>query len=135
MESYITILRFAAQESFVTLESLHGFIYKNSLTFFPGEEVTIHNITLRTFFRTFFEDEEGNSPEGKNPGKLYYLKPEALGYLLSYESLEQARMDSNVARKEALEASRQSTKAIRIAIVSLVLASLLALIQIIIPFL
>lgn len=129
MNAYVEILKFGSKGDAITFESLFQFITKSNLTFNQGHPVTEHNTILKNIFKNSFQDWEGNSPKDDFRG-TYFLKPEALAYLLNHEALELAKGDSAAARKEALESLRQATKATWIAIISLIITAGLAIVQI-----
>lgn len=133
MEAYIKLLKYASDLQGKTYEDLYRYLHTNNIRFDKDHAVSLHNINLQTIFRNDFLDEHGNRPAREHRG-LVYLRPEAYGYLLNYESLTQAKDDANAARDEAVEASRLAKKAIYIAIISLIITASLAVAQIILQW-
>jgi len=132
---YIEILKFGREKlnDGLQLNSLVEYLNNKDFLFHPPQEVTIHTAALINIFINSFQDREGKSisdiEEVKRRTDTYYLKTEALAYLLSYESLEQAKDDSAEARKEAKQAIYEAKRAYWLAFVTLLVSSVLAIIS------
>lgn len=129
MDAYIRILKFASGFDAITFQNLFDYIRKNDIRFHPEYKITESNTMLINIFRQDFARENGDKPVLNFQGQ-YYLRPEALTYLLNYESLTAAREDAKSARSEALDANKLAKKAVNIAIASILITAVLTLLQI-----
>jgi hypothetical protein len=127
MNAYIEILKFGKSHYSVSFPDLFKHLTDQNIKFGNGEKITESNYLLLNTFRTSFQDADGNAP-GRNVYQgSFFLKTEALAYLMTYESLKLAKADSYAARAEALKASRQSTYAIIIAVISLIVSTYISI--------
>lgn len=127
MNAYIEILNFANKDGDTSFDELYRFITEKKITFGDGIKISERNSMLLNIYRRNFQNSDGDSPTDDVHKGRFFLKGEALAYLLSYYSLEQAKADSATARLEALKASKQSTWAIIISIASLIVSTLLSI--------
>lgn len=127
MNAYIEILKFGSRFNSISFSELFKYLTDQNITFGSGEKITERNNLLLNIFRTSFQDADGDAPTKDVYQGVFFLKAEALAFLMSYESLELAKADSNAARAEALKASKQSTYAIIIAIISLIVSTFISI--------
>lgn len=109
---YIEALRFGRSDKGIRLNDLVEHLNKIGIQLTPGQSLSTKTTILINLFRHSFESLDGKSGQ-ESTGEFYYIKPQALAYLLSYESNEQARIDSK--------------KAIRLATWSFWISAILAL--------
>ncbi len=103
---YIRVLRFGKNNEEVKFNDLVNHLAKSD------KNITFHHTRLRHIFSSSFETYDRREVD-KNSPEICFLKTEALAYLLSYDSFEQAKKDSR--------------KAIKLAIWSILTSALLAL--------
>ncbi|WP_316818671.1 hypothetical protein [Pedobacter nyackensis] len=133
MDTYIKILKYASTLEGFTYENIFTYVRENDLRFYADHKPTHYDSQLQHLFRQDFLDENGDRPKRDCNGNYvgqFYLKSEAYSYLLNYEALQQARENSEIARRESIEATRLSKKAVDYARYSIYLTGGLALIQI-----
>jgi hypothetical protein len=126
MNAYIEILKFGCRFNAISFSALFEHLTDRNITLGSDEKLTESNYLLLNIFRTSFQDTDGKAPGNNVFQGVFFLKTEALAYLMSYESLELAKADTRAARAEALKASRQSTYAIIIAVISLIVSTFIS---------
>lgn len=114
---YIEILKYGRDNDGLRMEHVVSHLNERGLEFSKGIKVSTNTTLLINIFRNSFQNLDGE-PGQNTTGEFFYLKPEALAYLLSYEANEQAKI--------------YSEKAIRIAIWSLWLAIVSSVVSIIV---
>lgn len=104
---YIEILKYGSKLESVNYQDLIDHLNKKE----NRPKLTAHTTTLINIFDNSYLTLDGKKPEGDRT-LFYFLKPELLGYLTNYESLN------------------QSKRAIRIATWSLIVTGFVAVVQI-----
>jgi hypothetical protein len=99
---YIEILKFGRATEELRLSDVAKYLNDNNLQFTPGLATNTNTTLLINIFRNSFQSLDGK-PGADSTGEFYYMKPEALAYLLSYEANEEARLLSNKAIKLATQ--------------------------------
>lgn len=108
---FIEILKYGRANPGFRYIDLVGYLNENNLKFESNDlPILPHTSHLMYVLLNFFQELEGKQIESVNyalnTSINCYLKPEALEYLLNYESFEQAIKDSNEARKDAQSAMK-----------------------------
>lgn len=137
---YLEILKYGFEHSEgVSYYALIKYLEERNLTFNNSKITESHTIILN-IFQSSFQNLHGHRVdiEDAKRGNSYYLKPEAISYLMNYEMFQLAKKDSaealknsEEARKESLKAEQYTVKALRLTKWSLWISSACALISIV----
>lgn len=97
---YIEILKFGRDKEGLRLNDVVDYLNNQGLQFTPGISVNTNTFLLLNIFKNSFQSLDGK-PGADGTGEFYFLKLEALSYLLSYEANEEAKLNSTNAIKLA----------------------------------
>lgn len=89
---YIVILKYGSKHMESGLS--YSKLVEYARTTYPEKNYTVHNITLQYIFKQFFQGWDGDpilDPEKVQSKHYYFLKPEAIAYLLNYKMLEESK--------------------------------------------
>jgi ABC-type sugar transport system permease subunit len=127
---YIEMLKYGSKQETVNAQTLADYLNEIQVYFTDTNRTTINTTTFRNAFVNAYQTGNGSKPDF-NSGELYYLKPDALSYLLSYEALEESRAANKQSLEIAVHALKLTEKAVKIATWSFVFAIAAVIIQIV----
>jgi hypothetical protein len=97
-KAYIELLRFGLQNQGITYQDALQHLNNNGVSF-HSSELTYDDALLKRHFHLAFESFSGDPFSIKTHSERYYLKLEAMSFLVSYESIESAKDDARRAEK------------------------------------
>lgn len=124
---YIEVLKFGNNSQGVRYSEIVAYLQNENISF-HSQPVTFYDSALQRVFMSSFESLKGEPPFSIESSDFYFLKSDAVAYLLSYEALEQAKRDSAEAREEAKAAIKIATYSLWVTIGAAIISAILQVI-------
>ncbi len=99
-KAYIELLRYGLKNQGITYQEALEYLKSHKISF-TEHELTYFNTLLQRHFHLAFESFSGTPFSIDSHSERYYLKLEAMSFLVSYESIESAKEDAKRAERLA----------------------------------